>query len=79
MVNDFKSLPVSEGGVRPSRPGLHEVPVLIRDLADGDAMAAALVENLQRQDLNANEEADGYKRLIEEFWAYAGTIGRGCR
>ena len=47
--------------------GLHEVPVLIRDLADGDAMAAALVENLQRQDLNAIEEADGYKRLIEEF------------
>ncbi len=47
--------------------GLHEVPVLLRDLGDGDAMAAALVENLQRQDLNAIEEADGYKRLIEEF------------
>jgi ParB family chromosome partitioning protein len=47
--------------------GLHEVPVLLRDLADSDAMAAALVENLQRQDLNAIEEADGYKRLIEEF------------
>jgi ParB family chromosome partitioning protein len=47
--------------------GLHEVPVLLRDLADTDAMAAALVENLQRQDLNAIEEADGYKRLIEEF------------
>jgi ParB family chromosome partitioning protein len=43
------------------------VPVLLRDLSDGDAMAAALVENLQRQDLNAIEEADGYKRLIEEF------------
>ncbi len=47
--------------------GLHEVPVLVRDLGDSDAMAAALVENLQRQDLNAIEEADGYKRLIEEF------------
>lgn len=47
--------------------GLHEVPVLLRDLSDSDAMAAALVENLQRQDLNAIEEADGYKRLIEEF------------
>ena len=47
--------------------GLHEVPVLLRDLADSDAMAASLVENLQRQDLNAIEEADGYKRLIEEF------------
>ncbi len=47
--------------------GLHEVPVLLRDLGDSDAMAAALVENLQRQDLNAIEEAEGYKRLIEEF------------
>jgi ParB family chromosome partitioning protein len=47
--------------------GLHEVPVLVRDLADTDAMAAALVENLQRQDLNAIEEAEGYKRLLEEF------------
>jgi ParB family chromosome partitioning protein len=47
--------------------GLHDVPVLIRDLADSEAMAASLVENLQRQDLNAIEEAEGYKRLIEEF------------
>jgi ParB family chromosome partitioning protein len=47
--------------------GLHDVPVLVRDLADSDAMAASLVENLQRQDLNAIEEAEGYKRLIEEF------------
>ena len=47
--------------------GLHEVPVLLRDMDDSDAMAASLVENLQRQDLNAIEEADGYKRLIEEF------------
>lgn len=47
--------------------GLHEVPALVRDFADADALAAALVENLQRQDLNALEEADGYNRLIEEF------------
>jgi ParB family chromosome partitioning protein len=47
--------------------GLHDVPVLLRDLADSEAMAASLVENLQRQDLNAIEEAEGYKRLIEEF------------
>jgi ParB family chromosome partitioning protein len=47
--------------------GLHDVPVLVRDLADGDAMAASLVENLQRQDLNPIEEAEGYRRLIEEF------------
>jgi ParB family chromosome partitioning protein len=47
--------------------GLHEVPVFVRDMADGEAMAAALVENLQREDLNAIEEAEGYRRLLEEF------------
>ena len=47
--------------------GLHDVPVLVRDLTDSDSMAAALVENLQRQDLNAIEEAEGYKRLLDEF------------
>lgn len=47
--------------------GLHEVPVLVRDLTDADTMAAALVENLQRQDLNAIEEAEGYRRLLDEF------------
>lgn len=47
--------------------GLHEVPVLIRELNDAETMAAALVENLQRQDLNAIEEAEGYRRLLDEF------------
>lgn len=47
--------------------GLHEVPVLVRELTDSDTMAAALVENLQRQDLNAIEEAEGYRRLLDEF------------
>jgi ParB family chromosome partitioning protein len=47
--------------------GLHEVPVLVRALTDAEAMAATLVENLQRQDLNAIEEAEGYRRLVEEF------------
>lgn len=47
--------------------GLHEVPVLIRDLSDVDSMAASLVENLQRQDLNPIEEGEGFRRLLEEF------------
>lgn len=47
--------------------GLHDVPVLVRDLSDMETMAAGLVENLQRQDLNAIEEAEGYKRLFDEF------------
>lgn len=46
---------------------LHEVPVVIRDLDDRAALAAGLVENLQREDLNALEEAEGYARLIGEF------------
>lgn len=49
------------------RAGLHEVPVHIRDLSDADAFAAALIENLQRQDLNPIEEAEGLRRLGEEF------------
>lgn len=47
--------------------GLHTVPTLVRAMTDAEAMAAALVENLQRQDLNAIEEAQGYHRLTEEF------------
>jgi ParB family transcriptional regulator, chromosome partitioning protein len=46
---------------------LHEVPVTIRDFTDAQVLEIALVENIQRQDLNPIEEADGYKRLIEEF------------
>jgi ParB family chromosome partitioning protein len=47
--------------------GLHEIPALVRVLTDVAAMAAALVENLQREDLNPIDEGEGYRRLIEEF------------
>lgn len=47
--------------------GLHQVPVYVRQLPDISAAAAALVENLQRQDLNPIEEAEGLKRLIDDF------------
>ncbi|MBF0128783.1 MAG: ParB/RepB/Spo0J family partition protein [Alphaproteobacteria bacterium] len=46
---------------------LHEVPVIVRDLSDQEALEVALVENLQRQDLSPLEEAEGYRRLLEEF------------
>ena len=49
------------------RARLHEVPVIVRALDDRQALELALVENVQRQDLNAIEEAEGYRRLIEEF------------
>ena len=47
--------------------GVTTVPVLIRDLSDRDAMELALVENLQREDLNPIEEAEAYRRLLDEF------------
>jgi ParB family chromosome partitioning protein len=50
-----------------SAAGLHEVPVLVHELTDTDAAAVALVENLQRQDLNPMDEADGYARLLTQF------------
>jgi len=46
---------------------LHQVPVIIKDLSDQETLEVALVENLQRQDLSALEEAQGYRRLMEEF------------
>ena len=47
--------------------GLREVPVRIMELSDSDAMAIALIENLQREDLNPIEEAAGYKELMDSF------------
>ena len=47
--------------------GLDEVPVLVRDVPDKAALAMALIENIQREDLNPIEEASGLQRLIEEF------------
>lgn len=55
--------------------GLQEAPVLIRKLSDADAMAASLVENLQRQDLDPIEEAQGYKRLMGEFGLTQDQLG----
>lgn len=49
------------------RAGLTEVPAIVRSLTDSEAAAIALIENLQREDLNAIEEAQGIKRLMEEF------------
>ena len=49
------------------KAGLHEVPVVITDVDDLKSLEFAIVENVQRNDLNAVEEARGYQRLIEEF------------
>lgn len=49
------------------RAGLKQVPVVVREASDHEALQLALVENLQREDLNPIEEASGYRRLQEEF------------
>ncbi len=49
------------------RAGLHEIPVTILDLSDVESLEVAIVENIQRDDLNPVEEARGYKRLNDEF------------
>jgi ParB family transcriptional regulator, chromosome partitioning protein len=46
---------------------LHEIPVVLRELGDREVLEIALVENVQRQDLNAIEEAEAYRRLLEDF------------
>lgn len=46
---------------------LHDVPVVVRPMSDRDALQIAIIENVQRQDLTALEEAEGYQRLIAEF------------
>lgn len=60
--------------------GLHDVPVIAHDFSDEEASAVALVENLQREDLNPIEEAIGLQRLIDEFdlthQQLADTLGR---
>jgi ParB family chromosome partitioning protein len=47
--------------------GLHEIPAILREVTEPEAFALALVENLQRTDLNPMEEAEGYRRLVDEF------------
>ena len=49
------------------KAGLHEVPIIILDLDDNEALEVAIVENIQRDDLNIIEEAKGYQRLHDEF------------
>ena len=49
------------------KAGLHDIPVVVTDVDDLKSLEFAIVENVQRNDLNPLEEAEGYKRLIDEF------------
>jgi ParB family chromosome partitioning protein len=55
---------------------LHEVPVIVRDFSDSETLEVALLENIQRQDLNAIEEAEAYQRLIDEFGHTQEALGK---
>ncbi len=58
------------------RAQLHEVPVIVRELSDADTLEFAIVENIQRQDLNAIEEASSYQRLIKDFGHTQEELGK---
>ncbi len=62
------------------RAGLHDVPVIIEELSDQDALEIGIIENVQRADLNPMEEAQALQRLMDEFRytqeAMASTIGK---
>ncbi|MBL4836975.1 MAG: ParB/RepB/Spo0J family partition protein [Kordiimonadaceae bacterium] len=62
------------------KAGIHEVPVAVRDLSDAEVLEIAIIENIQRQDLTAIEEAVGFKQLMNEFGhtqeAVADVVGK---
>jgi ParB family transcriptional regulator, chromosome partitioning protein len=62
------------------RAGLHEVPVIIRELSDRESLEIGLIENVQRQDLSPLEEAEGYQKLMEDYQhtqdGLARTVGK---
>ena len=66
-VNKYEIVAGERRWLAAQRAGLHEIPVNILDLSDVESLEVAIVENIQRDDLNAIEEARGYKRLSQEF------------
>lgn len=58
------------------RAQLHQVPVVIKEMTDAEALEVALIENIQRRDLDAIEEALGYQRLIAEFGHTQEKVGQ---
>jgi ParB family chromosome partitioning protein len=58
------------------RAQLHEIPAISRDFSDEETLEVALIENIQRQDLNAIEEAQAYQRLVDEYGHTQEELGR---
>ena len=67
LVGKFEIIAGERRWLASQNAGLHEIPVVILDVDDEKSHEFAIVENIQRQDLNAIEEAQGYQRLIDEF------------
>ncbi len=58
------------------RARLHQIPAIVRDFTDAETMEIALIENVQRQDLNPVEEAEAYSRLIAQFGHSQDALGK---
>ena len=58
------------------RARLHEIPAIVRDFSDDETLEVALIENIQRQDLNAIEEAQAYQRLVEQYGHTQEELGK---
>ena len=67
LVGKFEIIAGERRWLASQNAGLHEIPVVILDVNDEKSLEFAIIENIQRQDLNAIEEAKGYQRLIDEF------------
>ena len=67
LVGKFEIIAGERRWLASQNAGLHEIPAVILDVDDEKSLEFAIVENVQRQDLNAIEEAQGYQRLIDEF------------
>ena len=65
--NKFQIIAGERRWLAAQKAGLHEVPIIILDLDDNEMLEVAIVENIQRDDLNVVEEARGYHRLADEF------------
>ncbi len=66
-VSKFEIIAGERRWLAAQKTGLHQVPVVVTEVDDLKSLEFAIVENVQRQDLNPLEEAQGYKRLIDEF------------
>ena len=70
----YRSSPRRRGAAQRAR--LHSIPAIVREIDDAATAEIALIENIQREDLNAIEEADGYRQLIDKHGHSAEDVGR---